>query len=296
MGISGKIFDIKPYALHDGPGIRTTLFFKGCPLRCAWCHNPESISFHTHFVIRPGRCIACGTCTQICPQHDPLRVSTPHPTCPLCGSCIEACPADARELAGRLVSEDEIIHTLLQSRPFFETSGGGATFSGGEPLAQPDFLLALLKRCQKESIHTTIDTSGFAPRHTLESVAPFAQLFLFDLKVMDHALHKKYTNAENGLIFSNLIWLVEQKAEIIIRRPVVPGVNDSEQETRHLGEFLLGLKRKLPIQLIPLHTYQKSKHALFGIPQPELPPQERGRAPLEVAAQLEGMGFDVSTP
>lgn len=295
MGIIGTLFDIKPFAVHDGPGIRTTLFFKGCPLRCAWCHNPEGFSPLPHLVIRPERCIACRECLSACPENNPLMETTLQPTCQICGACVEACPAEARELAGRTVTVEEVMAQVLKDRPFFEDSGGGATFSGGEPLAQPAFLLSLLSACGKEEIHRAVDTSGHAPRSVIADVAAKTDLFLFDLKHMDSEAHQRLTGVENDRILSNLSYLAAKGANLTIRIPLIPGFNDSKEHMNQVGRFLTGLNAIPPVHLLPYHSYQKSKYALFNIPSafPE-PDEATSRPPLEAAAQLEGMGLDVT--
>jgi len=295
MGIIGTLFDIKPFAVHDGPGIRTTLFFKGCPLRCAWCHNPEGFSPLPHLVVRPERCIACRECLSACPENNPLTETTLQPTCQICGACVEACPAEARELAGRTVTVEEVMAQVLKDRPFFEDSGGGVTFSGGEPLAQPEFLLSLLSACGKEEIHRAVDTSGHAPRSVIADVATKTDLFLFDLKHMDSEAHQRLTGVENDRILSNLSYLATKGANLTIRIPLIPGFNDSKEHMNQVGRFLTGLNAIPPAHLLPYHSYQKSKYDLFNIPCAFPDPDEAtSRPPLEAAAQLEGMGLEVT--
>jgi pyruvate formate lyase activating enzyme len=295
MGSTGTLFDIKPFALHDGPGIRTTLFFKGCPLRCAWCHNPEGLSPLPQLVVHPERCIGCHECLSACPEHSPAMASTLLPSCRLCGACAFACPADARELAGQTFTVGEVMTRVLKDRPFFEESQGGVTFSGGEPLAQPDFLLALLAACGKEAIHRAVDTSGHAPRSVIMDVAAQTDLFLFDLKHMDSEAHQRLTGVENDRILSNLSYLAEKRAHLTIRMPLIPGFNDGKAHLDQVGRFLSGLATTPPVHLLPYHGFQKSKYALFKIPYLFAEPDKAtARPPLKAAAQLEGMGLQVT--
>ena len=294
MGIKGTLFHIKPFAIHDGPGIRTTLFFKGCPLQCAWCHNPEGLSPSPHLLLHPDRCIACHACMDICPEGSPFNATTLEPTCPLCGACISACPAQARELIGASKTVEEVMARVLKDRLFFQTSGGGVTFSGGEPLSQPEFLIALLTACGNEALHRTVDTSGHAPRSVLTEVARKTDLFLFDLKHMDSKKHLRFTGVGNETILSNLAFLSEKKANLWVRMPLIPGFNDDKKAISQAGDFLSGLDLPPPVRLLPYHNHQKVKDALFARVAPyQGPDKSIMRPPLEVAAQLEGMGLEV---
>lgn len=260
----GIIFDIKRYSIHDGPGIRTTVFLKGCPLSCWWCHNPESQSAFTEIIYRPERCIGCGACAQACPGGaitltqrgyvaDPDR-------CQGCGKCADVCPSEARERAGRDISVSELAREVEKDVLFFEESGGGVTFSGGEPLSQPDFLAAALGAVRELEIHAAVDTCGFAPRHVLERVAPLTRLFLFDLKIMDPVLHRKYTGVPNEEILGNLEWLAENRFETIVRIPVIPGINDTEDNIVSTGRFLSSLAVRPSVNLLAYHASALEKY------------------------------------
>lgn len=293
MEITGTLFDIKPFALHDGPGIRTTVFFKGCPLHCAWCHNPEGISPSPLLAIRPERCIACGQCLAACPESLPVTTGNVGAPCRLCGACVAACPAEARELAGTAFTVGEVMTRLLKDRPFFDESGGGVTFSGGDPLAQPDFLRTLLIACGRAALHRAVDTSGHAPRAVIAEVAAHTDLFLFDLKHLDSDAHRRLTGVANEQILANLRYLDELGARLTVRMPLIPGFNDSEEHLHRVGRLLTGLRTIPPVHLLPYHSFQKSKHALFNIPLAfDAPNKATIRPPLEAAGQLHAMGID----
>jgi pyruvate formate lyase activating enzyme len=293
---SGTIFNISRYAIHDGPGIRTTVFFKGCPLSCWWCHNPESISPDHCLAVHPNRCIGCGQCVEACPNHaiaivdgsaaaDPLR-------CRLCLECARECPADAREIVGRTVTGDEVMAEIRKDIPFYDESGGGVTFSGGEPLMQPAFLLHLLDACGDQEIHRAVDTSGYAAREVLLEVAAKTDLFLYDLKHMDPIIHRNYTGVSNDVILDNLKSLEDAGAEVCIRFPVIPGVNDDRLNVERTGAFLQKLNRVHRIDILPYHDVMRSKYQRFGwtFRLGQVPPAEPSRIQ-EIAKQLGSFGL-----
>ena len=264
--VHGYIFDLRRYAVQDGPGIRTTLFLKGCPLACLWCHNPESQGFAPEVMPQERLCIGCGLCFQACPQHfsAPLPPLGEERECLHCGRCAEVCPTGARLLVGRQVTAAEILPQLLRDRPFYDQSGGGVTLSGGEPLAQPEFTLELLQMLGREEIHRSLDTSGYAPAELVRTLAPYCDLWLYDIKLMDPELHRRYTGVDNALIFSNLRLLAELGAEVIIRVPLIPGVNDTAAEGEALKAMALSLSRRYPIQYLPYHALPEGKYAALG--------------------------------
>ncbi len=253
---AGLIFHIMRFSLRDGPGIRTTIFLKGCPLRCSWCHNPEGQSFGPSVMFFEERCRHCGDCAQVCP-HGLTE-------CEACGLCVEACVAEARQLAGRSVSVAETLAEIERDVVFFDESGGGVTLSGGEPLAQPEFAGALLAACRARGIHTALDTCGMAPVDVLLRVAARADLVLFDLKAMQGGLHVQYTGAPNTAILENLEALAAAGRSVIVRYPLIPGVNDGAGELRAMAEFLrpLGLRR---VDLLPYHRMGIDKYRRLGI-------------------------------
>ena len=265
----GIIFDIKRYAIHDGPGIRTTVFLKGCPLACRWCHNPEGIEPAPFWVYKKERCIGCGTCVDNCPQQalcmGPEGVFPSGRPCTDCFTCTQVCPAQAREKIGSTVTAPELFGEIQKDIPFYDTSAGGVTFSGGEPLMQADFLMELLQLCGKEHIHRAVDTTGHASRETLMTVADHTDLFLFDLKMMDSDKHEKYTGVPNLLILDNLRWLARCGIDMIIRIPLIPGVNDDADNLNRTGSFLIRLPGVKKVDILPYHDFQKSKYTRFGM-------------------------------
>jgi pyruvate formate lyase activating enzyme len=261
----GLVFDVRKYSIHDGPGIRTTVFFKGCPLRCLWCHNPEGQSFKPELIIRAGRCLKdCSDCLVACEATALAKVDgipvLDQAKCTACGNCAAACPTLAVEMVGRLMEVSEIMAAIDKDRIFLDESGGGVTFSGGEPLAQPSFLMALLTECQKKGIHTTLDTCGFAPRASFEKIIDKVGLFHYDLKLMDPQKHRMYTGEPSGIILENLKRLSEENKKIVIRLPVVPGINDDEDNLSQMADFLRSLKTVTEISLLPFHKMAKEKY------------------------------------
>jgi pyruvate formate lyase activating enzyme len=266
------VFNVQKYSLHDGPGIRTTVFLKGCPLNCSWCHNPESISPQCEMVVMENRCIECGECRRACPQalgaagERALPARIEH--CERCGACLEACPTGGRRLIGHKVFVSLLLETIEQDRIFYEESGGGVTFSGGEPLYQFEFLRESLRACRDRHIHTVVDTCGFARGADLLALAPLTGLFLYDLKLMDDAKHRHYTGASNVRILSNLQALGAAHERIWIRVPVMPGINDSERELTGLARFAAGLPSVRQVNLLPYHRMGLPKSRRLGRSSP----------------------------
>lgn len=269
MDSKALIFDIKRYAIHDGPGIRLTVHLKGCNLACAWCHNPEGVSPRPEKLYSKSRCIGCGTCVEACPEaaltlgSDGIVTDTER--CTLCGTCAEVCPTKAFEMSGQQVTAGELLGMIEQERPFFGQSGGGVTFSGGEPLLQHDFLLNILEECGRRGIHRTVDTAGNVRQETLLAIARHTDLFLFDLKHMDSGEHRRWTGAGNERILENLRALAAAGAAVWIRVPLIGGVNDDEENIRATGRFLRSLPGTVPpVQLVPYHSIARPKYARLG--------------------------------
>lgn len=265
---NGYIFDVRRFSIHDGPGIRTTVFFKGCPLHCLWCHNPESQLFSPELMILSNRCIGCGACSAVCPYGAISEVDgvwvTDRKKCVVCGKCGEVCYADGRQIVGEQKSADEIMKIIDQDKAFYLESNGGVTFSGGEPLAQPDLLQELLEQCKARGYHTALDTSGNAAWGVIEPLLDKLDLILFDLKLMSSDLHRHYTGAGNELILSNLRELAKRMVSVWIRVPIIPGVTDGEANLSAMAEFLSELKPQTRVFLLPYHHVATTKYANVG--------------------------------
>jgi pyruvate formate lyase activating enzyme len=264
MQTKGIIFDIKKFAIHDGPGIRSTVFFKGCPLRCRWCHNPEGMSPFPEILVSAQRCLAdCRACIKLCPQKALAKrkggIVLDRDRCDACGLCADACPCEALQMAGRKVSVEAVTDELAKDAVFYNGSGGGVTFSGGEPLVQTDFLYELLLAAKKQGWHTAVDTCGHAPFAVFARIMPLVDLFLFDLKIMDPLKHKGFTGEGNGLILDNLTRLSRLTGSLAIRIPLVPGFNDSPGAMDQMADFCVSLPRRHPVHILPYHRGGSAK-------------------------------------
>ncbi len=297
---TGTIFDIRRFSIHDGPGLRTTVFFKGCPLRCLWCHNPESQHRRPERMFWAERCLKCQACIASCAQGalswDGKQVVTDEQKCTLSGLCVDTCYADARQIAGHNATVDEVMSEIQRDISFYDGSGGGATFSGGEPLLQPAFLLALLRACKASEIHTALDTSGFARWDVLDLVRPFVDLFLYDLKLMDSGRHRKFTGVFNTRILDNLQRLAKLGHNIIVRVPLIPGVNDDLENLRLTAAFTAGLGGLGRVDVLPYHYAAMSKyerlHRTYRLPGLHTPSEERMQ---EISQVFEGFGLQVNS-
>jgi pyruvate formate lyase activating enzyme len=267
--LRGTVFNIMRFSVQDGPGIRTTVFLKGCPLQCAWCHNPEALAEGPELFLRPDRCIACGDCMNTCPAHaivrEEGRFETLRDLCARCGTCAGACWADARELIGRQMTVDDVMHEVERDAPFYSESGGGVTFSGGEPLLQHRFLVQLLRACSARRFHAVVDTSGYASPDVLFLVAEHTDLFLYDLKTVDDEVHRRFTGVPGSLIRGNLARLASWGKKVVIRMPIIPGINDSPRNIQDAGRFIASLGNIVRIQLLPYHASGVDKYAHLGM-------------------------------
>jgi pyruvate formate lyase activating enzyme len=295
--LEGKVLRIERFAIHDGPGIRTTVFLKGCPLRCAWCHSPESQRLEPEFMPRPDRCVRCLGCTTSCPQHAVTPAADRGPvapaTCDTCGACTEACPTGDRELAGRTMSVGALMAEIERDRIFYDESDGGVTFSGGEPLMQPAFLGLMVRSCRDSNIHVAVDTCGQVDTNALLEVARDADLFLFDLKTMDEDRHRAYTGASNARILENLERLAAVHSNVVVRFPLIPGVNDDDENVRATGAYLASL-RLTRVDVLPYHRAGLAKYDRLQRPYllPDTQPPAADRQ-IHVVRLLEDCGLIV---
>ena len=300
--VQGHVFDLKRFAVHDGPGIRTTVFLKGCPLKCTWCHNPEAISRTPQIFFRPERCITCLTCVEVCPSGAQMvddggtRVYA-RDACELSGVCVDVCNSGALELAGELMSVEQVMSAVRQDAVFYRQSQGGVTVSGGEPLLQGAFATALLRACNEEGIHTAVDTCGQLQWSTLEEAVPYTSMFLYDVKDMLPERHKANTGVSNERIVDNLQRLSGTGVPIEIRMVIVPGDNDSDEQIEAAGELLGGLANITGVRLLAYHSMAGSKYAALDmpntLPRVESPDAERLAA---IGDQLEAHGLKVYLP
>jgi pyruvate formate lyase activating enzyme len=294
METTGTIFDLKRFAVHDGPGIRTTVFLKGCPLHCAWCHNPEGIHRQAQWVWFESRCIGCDACLAACPNAALERVSgelvVHHERCDQCGRCREACYADALFLYGRQVSVAEVMAELRQDAAFYRESGGGVTLSGGEPLAQANFATTLLRQCKAEGFSTALDTCGAIPWPILSDALAYTDLVLYDLKPIDPELHRQTTGMSNSLVLENLRRIDQLQVPVEIRIPLIPGVTDGHN-LELVCAFLKTLQHPVRVRLLPYHRLAGSKYQRLGLenrmPAVESPTPGQMQA---AARQLSGCG------
>jgi pyruvate formate lyase activating enzyme len=271
--VSGIILKIQKYAIHDGPGIRTLVFLKGCPLRCLWCCNPESWELSPEIIFIKQRCIYCGNCVKIC-YNKAIEVNENNKTidegrCTLCGRCLEICVARAIELLGKRMSVEEVMNVIEEDKIFYAVSGGGVTLSGGEPAFQFDFSMELLKECRKRGVHTAIETSGYTKWAVLKKLGEFVDLFLYDIKVIDRKKHIAFTGVPNDIILRNLERLVESGKSTIIRYPLIPEHNDSNEDIDALTNLAFNLNSKNNIinevHIMPYHRYGAYKYNLLRI-------------------------------
>jgi pyruvate formate lyase activating enzyme len=269
-GLSATVFEIERYATEDGPGIRSVVFFKGCNLRCRWCQNPESQSPRPQLIYYRERCTACRRCVEVCPAEAvrevaPLGFITDHEKCILCGACVDACFSGAREIVGQNMSLDAIMDELRKDQAYYEQSGGGVTFSGGEPLLQAEAVRELARRCKEEGIHTAVETAGHLPWSSIGGLLPWLDLLYFDLKHIDSETHRAYTGVPLDVILGNLSRASERFDNLIVRIPVVPGVNATEHTLGRMFSFLARNTRVKGVELLPFHRLGLAKYEGLGL-------------------------------
>jgi glycyl-radical enzyme activating protein len=274
---TGTITDILRCSLNDGPGIRTTVFFKGCPLRCRWCHNPECISARPQLAFWQDRCTGCGACAEACPEGVHGVSADGHvirrDLCALCGSCVAACPADALRITGKECTVQDVMGVVLRDADYYETSGGGVSVSGGEPLAQPRFLAALLGAARRAGVHTCVETSGHARGDVVDAILPETDLWLFDYKATDPGLHRELTGAGNELVLAALDRICRAGARVVLRCPLAPGVNDDAGHLAGIAALAARYPQVEHVELMAYHNTGNAKYARYGMqnPLPDLP-------------------------
>ena len=250
--VKGIIFNIEEFAVHDGPGIRKLVFFKGCPLRCMWCHNPEGLSFKKELLVRSDACISCGRCTELCINNE----------CITCGNCVDGCPLRLRKICGEEIEVYELAEKLLKGKEVLINSGGGITISGGEPLAQPAFLFDLIQ--QLKPIHIAVETSGYAKKEVFQKIVAETDLVFMDIKHTDSQIHKKYTGVDNHLILENLKFLCQSDTNFQVRIPLIPGVNDTHDNMEQTALLIRDAKHLIRVELLPYHRTAGAKYSMSG--------------------------------
>jgi pyruvate formate lyase activating enzyme len=296
----GVIFNIQHYSIHDGPGIRTTVFLKGCPLRCPWCQNPESQTSRPEIFFDSEKCTGCGTCVQVCPEGAielyEGRSRTNRDLCQGAGKCAEVCPNEARNLMGRYVTAGEVFERVAADDIFYQRSGGGVTLSGGEPLAQPQFAISLLKLCKDAAIHTTLDTCGYASWATVKRVLEYVDLVLYDLKHMDPVEHEKHTGVPNDLILDNARRIHhELSIPMLARIPIIPGHNDTAENIAATAQFIATELDSIEVHLLPYHRMGETKHERMEQPSKSISVQPPSDERMEEIKEIfESFGLTVN--
>ncbi|NLE45847.1 MAG: glycyl-radical enzyme activating protein [Chloroflexi bacterium] len=280
METTGVIFNIQRFSIHDGPGIRTTVFFKGCPLRCFWCHNPEGLRLQPELHFFPDRCIGCGECVTTCPRGAHVLEQGTHvfhrDLCIACGRCADTCYTNALELTGRHMTVHEVLEEVLRDRAFYDTSGGGVTLSGGEPLLQREFAVSLLSRCKEKDLHTAVETAASCQWKELEEILPFTDLFMIDIKHMNPDRHREVTGLSNERILSNIARVLSTGIPLTVRVPVIPGINADPQTITDIARFVSETAARASsehrnvisttsLELLPFHRMAGDKYRSLGL-------------------------------
>lgn len=302
IGSMGTIVNLQRFSLDDGPGIRTTVFFKGCNLRCVWCHNPESIHPNMELAFAQDRCTNCGACAAACRHAAQIcnaeARSVDRAACIRCMDCVEACAAGALSTYGRIVDTAQLMKEVLRDRAFYEKSGGGVTFSGGEPMLQRSFLQEMLIAYKEQGLHTAVDTAGNVPFEDYLAILPYTDLFLYDIKAADPMLHKRCTGVDNGRIIENLQHLGKSGARIWVRLPYAPGLNNTDPEINAVSSILKDVPGIERIELLPYHRYGQSKYESLGLSYAYdggPPPEEVDVLNVLAAYRANGLAVECST-
>jgi pyruvate formate lyase activating enzyme len=271
--LKGNIFKIKRFAIHDGPGIRTAVFLKGCPLNCKWCHSPEGISTDISIWYNRNLCIACGQCVQFCPDNALELIINTEPyikidrkLCNVSGDCVKICPSNAMQFTGSITTESEIIREIEKDILFYQTSGGGVTLTGGEPLYQADFSAAILEACKKRNIHTAIETCFFCEKEAINLISDYLDLFIVDLKLFDPIQHKYYTGETNETIKENFRFIAKSGKDILVRIPLVNKITDTDDNKNSIMNFVHGINKNIPIEFIDFNPLAENNYKRLGIP------------------------------
>lgn len=273
--MNGIIFDIERFAVHDGPGIRTTVFLKGCPLHCVWCHNPEGISPLIHLWYFKNKCIRCHHCILACPnqalttkEDSSIKIDSQH--CNNTGACVAVCPTGALCFDGKAITSEEVIAAVLEDQVFYDHSFGGITLSGGEPLFQPEFSLDILKRAKEHQLHTAIETSLYTSKEQLLQFIPYVDLFMADIKFYDAEAHRHYTGVDNAQILRNIEFLVQEHAAVILRIPLIPSITSTMKNLSEIASFIKQLPKSVPVEFMNYNIFAESKYHLMNRENPYL--------------------------